>query len=75
MTDLEKVVQRRTLYAHRRRRFIVMLMPGDVIGFREERRRKVFTATLAGVFDQVVKWNVEAERIKKQQARRANRKR
>ena len=73
MTDLERLVQRRAVMPHRRRRYIVMLMPGDVIGFREVWSRKVFTATLAGVFDAIVKWNVEAERLQKKKARRGRR--
>lgn len=67
MTGLRKVVRRRTVEPHdyTRRRLVVMLEPGDVIGFREERCRKVFRAPISMVFRQVVKWNVDAERTAK----------
>jgi hypothetical protein len=57
-------VKRRTTgqYHHRRHRLVVVLMPGDVIGIREERCRKLFTAPLARVYQQIIAWNVEAER-------------
>jgi hypothetical protein len=49
MTDLTKRIKRRTVESygyHGRRRLVVILMPGDVIGIREERRRKVFSAPI-----------------------------
>jgi hypothetical protein len=65
MTDLTKRLKRRTVESygyHGRRRLVVILMPGDVIGIREERRRKVFSAPIDRVYRQIVAWNVEASR-------------
>lgn len=66
-TDLKKPVVRRTIEPHdyHNRRIVVILEPGDVIGFREERCRKVFRAPISKVFRQVVRWNAEAEHSKK----------
>jgi hypothetical protein len=75
VTDLIKRIRRRTVAAyshHRRRRLVVILMPGDVIGIREERCRKVFMAPIDRVYRQIVTWNVEAERQQRRKAR-ANR--
>ena len=60
-TELRNTVTRRCTepYDHRKKRLVVTLEPGDVIGFREERSRKKFTATLARVYRQVLVWNVE----------------
>jgi len=67
MTDLRKRIKRRTVnsYNYQGRRLVVILEPGDVIAFREERCRKVFRAPLSRVFTQVVAWNLEAERAEK----------
>jgi len=75
MTDLERPVKRRTKAPHnyQGRRLVVMLMPGDVIGFREEKCRKVFTAPIDRVFRAVVGWNVEAEREERKTNRRKRR--
>ena len=70
MTNLERLVVRCALTSHHRRRFVVMLMPGDVIGFREQHCRKIFTAPLSWVFDQVVIWNVRAATPAKLAARK-----
>lgn len=56
MTTLKKPVQRSTtgryavLYASDRRPIVVSLLPGDVIAFREYRRRQVFSLPLDYVF-------------------------
>ena len=73
MTDLRKPVRRRTAApcASVRRRLIVALLPGDVLAFREERRRHWVSAPLARVFLAVSTWNADALRAQ----RRANRKR
>ena len=75
MTDLRKEVKRRTVANCEfvRRRLIVALMPGDVIGFREEGRRSWYTAPLGRVFIQVVRWNAEAERSRVRAERKARR--
>lgn len=73
MTDLRKAVHRRTIEAAGivRRRLVVALLPGDVIGFREEGRRKWYTAPIPRVFIQVARWNAEADAAEKRQARKA----
>lgn len=55
MTDLTKAVKRRTCGMHRGTRFVVTLEPGDVIGFRIERKRRTFYTTLAACFDMAVR--------------------
>lgn len=67
MTDLKKSVQRRSVQTIPaiRRQLIIALMPGDVIAFREEGRRKWYTAPLGQVFVQVAKWNAVAEAAEK----------
>lgn len=67
MTDLTKTVHRRSMAIAPsvRRRLIVALMPGDVIGFREEGRRKWYTAPISRVFVHVANWNADAERAEK----------
>ena len=63
MTDLKKAVKRRSMgtIPAIRRRLVVALMPGDVIAFREEGRRKWYTAPLGKVFVQVARWNADAD--------------
>lgn len=65
MTPLNKSLARRTIGAHRGRRFVVVLEPGDVIGFRPERTRTTFYTTLAACFDMAVRQHVAAERAAK----------
>ena len=76
MTDLKKPVKRRTVdqCLTVRRRLIVALMPGDVIAFREEGRRKWYQAPLGKVFTQVARWNADAELAEKRRARKERRK-
>jgi len=74
MTELRNIVKRRTAErCYSGRRLVVMLMPGDVIGLKEERCRKVFFSPLSRVYSAVVRWNVEAERIAKKKARQEKR--
>jgi hypothetical protein len=70
MTPLNKTVQRRTTGSHRGRRFIVILEPGDVIGFRAERTRKVFYTSLAACYDMAVRQHALAERAAKKAAKK-----
>lgn len=71
-TELRNTVTRRCTepYDHRKKRLVVTLEPGDVIGFREERSRKKFTTPLSRVYRQVLVWNVEALRATKKKGRR-----
>jgi len=75
MTDLRKPVHRRTVEPCEtvRRRLVVALLPGDVLAFREEGRRRRYSAPLARVFVTVARWNVEAERAERRKNRRQTR--
>ena len=70
MTDLKKTVRRRTIGSHRGMRYVVTLEPGDVIGFRQERKRRTFYTSLAACFDMAVRQQVAAEKAAKKAARR-----
>ena len=65
MTDLLKQLKRRSTGTHRGRRIVVILAPGDVIGFRAERTRRVFWTSLAACFDMAVRSEVLAVRAAK----------
>jgi hypothetical protein len=71
MTDLDKPISRRTKdpWNYQKRRLVVTLFPGDVIEMREERSQKSFSAPLSRVFQQIVQWNVDAERGKRKKPR------
>lgn len=60
-------VKRKTVfpYDHRGRKIVVILEAGDVIGMREERTRRVFTAPIRRVLQQLIVWTVDAERANK----------
>jgi hypothetical protein len=78
MTDLKKTVRRRSMdiVPAVRKRIIVSLEVGDVISFREEGRRKVYSAPISKVFCTVARWNADAELAKRraeQKERRKNR--
>jgi hypothetical protein len=70
-TALTKPVKRRTIGRHRGARFVAMLEPGDLIGFRIERKRRVFYTTLAACFDLAVRQQVAADKAAKRAARKA----
>ncbi len=75
MTDLRRPVRRRTLAPCEtvRRRLVVALLPGDVLAFREEGRRRWYSAPLGKVFVTVARWNVDADRAEKRRNRKARR--
>ena len=54
MTDLTKRVKRRTNATYRGRRIVVSLMPGDVLGFREERTRREYLLSVSGAYTYAV---------------------
>lgn len=62
VTDLIKPIKRKATRPHQGRSYTVVLMPGDVIGFRPERSRKIFYVTLAACYDLAVRQTVAAER-------------
>jgi hypothetical protein len=69
MTDLNKPIKRRTVGSHRGARFTVILEPGDVIGFRTERKRTVFYTTLAACYDMAIRQAVMAEKMAKKKGK------
>jgi hypothetical protein len=73
MTELRRPVRRRTIEPCEtvRRRLVVALLPGDVLAFREEGRRRWYSAPLGKVFVTVARWNVDAERTEKRRNRKA----
>jgi hypothetical protein len=70
MTPLSKSLSRRTIGTHRGRRLVVILEPGDIIGFRAERTRKVFYTTLAACADMAMRQQVLAERAAKRKGKK-----
>jgi len=76
MTELNKPVCRRTcsMFAHYRKRIVVVLEPGDLLAMRLERTRLVYRATLANVYRQLALWHAEAEARRKREERKARRK-
>ena len=72
MTELRKPIKRRTVEqcATVCRRLVVAMLPGDVLAFREEGRRRWYSAPIAKVFVTVAQWNVNAERAERRKNRR-----
>ena len=75
MTDLHKTIRRRSRqqFAHYRKRIIVSLEPGDIIGMRLERTRTTYRAPLASVFRTLADWHARAEARAKKEARKLKR--
>jgi hypothetical protein len=75
MTDLHKTIRRRSraAFAHYRKRIVVSLEPGDVIGMRLERTRTTYRAPLAAVFRTLADWHARAEARRKREERKARR--
>ena len=65
MTDLTKRVKRRTNATYRGRRIVVSLMPGDVLGFREERTRREYLLSVSGAYTYAVMLEVERRKLEK----------
>ena len=70
MTDLKKPVRRRTIGLHRGRRIMVSLEPGDLLGFRQERRRQTEYVSIAAIYDFAIKIRVAHDRVQKRKARK-----
>jgi hypothetical protein len=74
MTPLSKAVARKsTGLGPNRRRYVVTLAPGDVIGFRDERRRKNYWISIAACYEYAIRAEVarkKAERAKEKKARK-----
>jgi hypothetical protein len=60
-------------FGHYRRRIVVSLEPGDVLGMRLERTRTTYKATIDDVFRVLCNWHAQAEARKKREARKARR--
>lgn len=75
MTDLNSIVKRRTISNHSlaRRRLVVMLMPGDVLGFKEERRREVITVPIHQIYTLASQWHAAAAKRKRKEERKLRR--
>jgi len=67
MTELQKSVRRRTRnpFAHYRKRIVVSLEAGDILGMRLERMRTTYRALLSAVFRQLADWHASVERRRK----------
>ena len=65
MTDLTKRVKRRTNATYRGRRIVVSLIPGDVLGFREERTRREYLLSVSGAYTYAVMLEVERRKLEK----------
>lgn len=69
-TPLSKPVARKsTGNGPNRRRFVVTLAPGDVIGFRDERRRKMYWLPITACYEMAIRAEVERVRIEKRKAK------
>lgn len=75
MTPLKKSVTRLSDDSFGRfgRKLVVILGPGQLIGFREHGRRKVYTTTIGACAALAMKQIVAAERAAKVAARKARR--
>ena len=65
MTDTTRAVTRRsigTVFSRGNRRVIVTIGPGDVVTFRLERTRQVWTEAIQSLYEATLRWNVDAER-------------
>ena len=65
MNNTRKPVKRRTVEAYGKRRLVVTIGPGDVLGLREERTRRTFIYPITGIYEYVVARTVMAERAAK----------
>ena len=69
-TSLTKPVSRITTGAHRGRRTVVSLEPGDLIGFRPERTRQKVYISIASGHDLAVRQQVAADKAAKRKQRK-----
>ena len=74
-TTLRKAITRVTVecYNWQGRPLVVSLLPGDVLSMREKGSRKNFVAPLSRVYQQLVDWNVAAERADRKRTNRVRR--
>ena len=69
-TELLKKVSRVTLLAHRGRKLVVTLLPGDLLEIREKGRRAREVISIASVYDYAIIQRVMREKWLKQQAKK-----
>jgi hypothetical protein len=50
-----------------------MLMPGDILGFKDERRRTVYTLPIESAYSIAVRLYADKERQRKREERKARR--
>lgn len=76
MTDLCRTVKRRTCREADlvRRRLVVILEPGDTLAIRETGRRRLYRRSLERIYLQMVRWQLEDDRRKAIEERKAKRK-
>jgi len=72
MTELNKPIRRRarTPFSYYRKRIVVSLEPGDLIGMRLERTRKTFRAAIGDVFRQIIQWHANADPRQRKEERK-----
>ncbi len=71
MTDLKKRVRRVSMgNGVNRRRFVVTLEPGDVIGFRDVRSRTTYWTSLAACYALAVKAEVARRKAERAEQRK-----
>lgn len=76
MTPLDRTVRRRSKgFGVNRRSFVVSLEVGDLIGFRDLRRRKTYYLPLATCYALAVKAEVAQRKAEKAKATKAPRRR
>jgi hypothetical protein len=71
MTDLDRVVTRRSkALSHRGRRIIITLYPKGLIGLKEERTQKEFFLAIDSEYAHAVRNEVAAQRAEKMKAKK-----
>lgn len=70
MTDLHKIVRRRTCrpFDHHGRRIVVQLEPGDILAMKEERRKQWVRIAIPSLYAYVV-WRDATERVRRYEKR------
>ena len=68
MTEITKPLSRRTRspFAHYRKRIIVILETGDVIGMRFEGTRTVYRAPIDSIFRHLAQWHANSAKRRRQ---------
>ena len=69
MTDVKKSIRRRTLgeFMHYKKRIVVIIGPGDVIGMHLERSRTIYRAPISKLYTAMAQWHADGVRWAKEQ--------